>query len=220
MTMFDHQSPAGIKLQPIVELKTGSIIGYEVLSYFTEDVDSEYYFQHAPENILISIFNQQVKQVASNPAGYHYFVNLSVRDLLGSELENKIQISPEQKLVIELQDPENLVGLNDVDKAQLVNNLERLRERHIAVWLDDLDEPLLSTVCELNFCFDGIKIDKYAFWRTQFSPLELNQLVKRCYQITSNVLIEGIETLQHRDIAARSGASHLQGYLWPETIIQ
>ena len=115
MTMFDHQSPAGIKLQPIVELKTDSIIGYEVLSYFTEDVDSEYYFQHAPENILISIFNQQVKQVASNPAEYHYFINLSVRDLLGSELENKIQISPEQKLVIELQDPENLVGLNDVD---------------------------------------------------------------------------------------------------------
>ncbi|TBL73141.1 EAL domain-containing protein [Obesumbacterium proteus] len=220
MTMFNHQSLAGIKLQPIVELKTDSIIGYEVLSYFTDDVDSEYYFQHAPENILISIFNQQVKQVASNPTGYHYFINLSVRDLLSTELENKIQVSSAQKLVIELQDPENLVGLNDMEKTQLVRNLEWLREHHIAVWLDDLDEPLLSTVCALNFCFDGIKIDKYAFWRTQFSPLELNQLVKRCYQITSNVLIEGIETLQHRDIAARSGASHLQGYLWPETIIQ
>lgn len=220
MSIFNHQSPAGIKLQPIVELKSDSIIGYEVLSYFAGDVDSEYYFQHAPENILLSIFNQQVKQVASHPSGYHYFINLSVRDLLSSGLENKIQVLPEQKLVIELQDPENLIDLGATEKAKLVKNLERLRERHFSVWLDDLDESLLSTVCELNFYFDGIKIDKYAFWRTQFSPLELSRLVKSCYQITSNVLIEGIETLQHRDIAARSGASHLQGYLWPETIIQ
>ena len=78
---------------------------------------------------------------------------------------------------------------------------------------------MLSVVRELNFRFDGIKIDKHEFWRSQSMPNVLNQLVKNCYQISPNVLIEGIETLQHREIAACSGASHLQGYLWPETII-
>lgn len=218
--MFTHYpSPVGIKLQPIVELKTGLVIGYEVLSHFSDAVDSESYFRQVPSNIVFSMFNHQVERVTNSSSDVHYFINLPVRDLSRSDLGELIQISPDKKVVVELQDPEHLVGLTCAEQQTLVKNLNALHEQNIAVWLDDIEGSMLSVVRELNFRFDGIKIDKHEFWRSQSMPSVLNQLVKNCYQISPNVLIEGIETLQHREIAACSGASHLQGYLWPETII-
>jgi hypothetical protein len=85
------------------------------------------------------------------------------------------------------------LALSVAQKQSVVQNLQQLRRQGHSIWLDDIDEVLISSFLSCRLPLSGIKIDKEAFWRLRATPA-LRQLVSLCFQLAGKVLIEGIET--------------------------
>jgi EAL domain-containing protein (putative c-di-GMP-specific phosphodiesterase class I)/DNA-binding CsgD family transcriptional regulator len=207
---------SGIRMQPIFDLQTNKVFGYEVLSRFKDSVQAENFFKCSRPEITFSIFQLQMGAVVDADASYYYFLNLPVRVLMLSKLCREIKPLLEHKVVIEIQDPHSLMMLSEKERSSLDANLKELQLRGFEVWVDDITVNLLPAVMELQGCVNGIKIDKHTFWQLANKPNMLKRLVDVCLILAPQVLIEGVETRNQRYLATQAGARYLQGYLWQE----
>lgn len=207
------------RLQPIVAARSGSMLGFEMLTTFATSAQAEHYFQHATPASIMQIFEQQLVWIKEQGTNQHrYFCNLPVSVLSQASFTQTLKkwdtggVLP----IVELQDPEAIPHLSDIRKRQLTINLAQLHQHSISLWLDDITPALLPVVQPLMHFFDGVKIDKEAFWQFKKQPLQLNSFVEKCRQLSPLVLIEGIETSALCQLATQAGADYLQGFLWPE----
>lgn len=204
------------RLQPIVDAHSGHMVGCELLTRFQNAAMAERYFQHASPARVMQIFQLQQQWVQEQDvSGYRYFCNLTV-SVLSRASFSLSQESMGAATVIELQDPEAMVQLSESGLTQLTRNLTELRRQSVSLWLDDITPSLLPMLQPMMRFFDGIKIDKSAFWRLAAQPSLLKSFVERCHQYSPLVLIEGVESLALCQLARQAGADYLQGYLWPE----
>lgn len=207
------------RLQPIVAAHSGRTVGCEVLTRFPSTGQAEHYFQHATPAKVMTLFTEQREWVkAQGNTPFRYFCNLPVSVLSQAAFHLDVT-TPEANgafPVIELQDPESVALLSDRDLRQLMRNLAQLHRQSVSLWLDDVTPALLPVVRAIARYFDGIKIDKGAFWRLAVQPLLLEDFVAQCHLLTPSVLIEGIETAAHCQLAKASGADYLQGFFWPD----
>lgn len=212
----DPSSLSAWRLQPIMSASSGSLYAYEVLAHFSDPARAERYFQQASPARVMQIFQWQQQWVqGQGVSGCRYFCNLPVSVLSRASFSLGQQPNG-AATVIELQDPEAIVRLSGGELTQLTRNLRELRRLPVSLWLDDITPSLLPMLEPMMRLFDGIKIDKGAFWRLAAQPSLLKSFVERCHQYSSLVLIEGVESLEHYQLAILAGADYLQGYLWPE----
>lgn len=218
------QPSAGWRLQPLVSAQNGQILGFEVLTAFSSSDLAERYFQQVSGPALLQVFAQQLDWVhRQGTSRYRYFCNLSVSALAESACVNVFSAQGQSgsrdmcsSVVVELQDPAALSGLSESALRQLTDSLRALRGQSVSLWLDDITPALLPVVTPLAAFFDGIKIDKGAFWQLSARPGRLAGFVSQCRALCPRVLIEGIETRSQRHQAIQAGADYLQGFLWPE----
>ncbi len=207
---------SALRFQPIFSVRQLNILGYEVLSQLKISVDNEVYFSALDIPAHITLLEKQLTILNQLDDNEKYYINLPVSMLCNVTAIHFILSSLNKNIIIELQDPANLDKLNSFERMALMSNLHLIHSNGFEVWIDDLTPALLRVLSSFIFAFDGIKVDKIFFWQQLENPSLLRSFVYCSSLLTNNILIEGIETIEHYNIAIECGATHLQGYLWPE----
>jgi len=218
-----------LEYQPILDSKTNKIIGAEVLSRLnstTEGVLTPYYFLSAVNNVGLNekfdyyIFEKNCKWIASdkeNRVKYVYTINFSRFTLCDPNLADRI-IEIVNKYDIEysciaieiLEDKD----LNEAEKAVMIKNLIRLKEKGVLILLDDFGKGYTSFGDLTDFDISIVKIDKSITQSAinQSGFVILKNIIKTAHDLGFKTLCEGIETEEHKKTAVEAGCDILQGY--------
>ena len=204
----------GIKLEPIVALSSSRIVGMEVLSLLASPQQSEQFFQHQSPNQTLTLLETQLAALKNTAYNDNLFINLPITVFV--ETESFARILPLLGVGhnIEIVEPHSFFLLPAESRACVTQRLQILSERGCRIWLDDVNDSVIRAFLPCRLPLSGIKIDKLVFWRKRATPA-LAQLVRRCEQVASHVLIEGIESQWDRECALQAGAGFGQGYYWP-----
>lgn len=204
----------GIKLEPIVALSSSRIVGMELLSVLASPEKSEQFFQHQSANQSLMLLEMQLAALKNTPYSRNLFINLPITVFVETEYFVRILPLLASGQNIEIVDPHSFLLLSVESRACVTQRLQTLSNRGCRIWLDDVNDSLIRSFLHCRLPLNGIKIDKLVFWRQRGTPA-LAQLVSRCAQVASNVLIEGIESHWDRECALQAGAGFGQGYYWP-----
>ncbi|WP_041689609.1 EAL domain-containing protein [Enterobacter sp. 638] len=204
----------GIKLEPIVALSSSRIVGMELLSVLASPEKSEQFFQHQSANQSLMLLETQLAALKNTPYSRNLFINLPITVFVETEYFVRILPLLASGQNIEIVDPHSFLLLSAESRACVTQRLQTLADRGCRIWLDDVNGSLIRSFLHCRLPLSGIKIDKLVFWRQRGTPA-LAQLVSRCAQVASNVLIEGIESHWDRECALQAGAGFGQGYYWP-----
>ena len=207
--------------EPIVS-PAGNVLGFEMLTRRTPTearlCDAEHLFSMLDARHKIQIFSDQVDTVTENAA---YFSEQNLRVSLNVDLDiaefiaRSSMISNKLKKLafVRLEINEHFPELYQPRPQPLLTQLACC----CPLWLDDFGsvnyprrQPQLAE-------FEYIKLDKQYFWRNQNTE-KLSSMIKQLNQISGGVIVEGIETLAHREGLINSGIVGMQGYLWPSRV--
>ncbi|MEG5888256.1 EAL domain-containing protein [Enterobacter ludwigii] len=209
----------GIRLQPFIHLETGEQTGQEALSVLSTGIEPDHFFRtFAPDVCLLQFFDQ-MDIVSQMKLTTPCFLNLPVRVLAEPECVRRltqIRVCYRRNIVIEVQDPAEIVIAEDRMADTVTHGVNTLRCYGWQVWLDDLTYGVCRELSKTGMQFDGVKIDR----KELASPQSLGTLVKQARKLVmsqeNNLLVEGIETEEDLERARNSGAIWGQGFLWPE----
>jgi EAL domain-containing protein (putative c-di-GMP-specific phosphodiesterase class I) len=193
------------------------VIAHEVLSVLPPQYNSELYFSAIPTSLSWDLIIKQLHLVYLLNGKYTpslFFINIPSAIFLNSGCISELLCCYNKIFAFELQDVSSIQGMDKKQLTILSTNIKRLRAAGFSIWLDDVTEELIPYITGLNGQFDGIKLDKHAFWEA-LKKDNLKTLVAHCHQYTSNVLIEGIENITHFRLAKEGHAQYMQGYFWP-----
>lgn len=218
-----------LEYQPIIDAKTNKIIGAEVLSRLnslTEGVLTPHLFLSAVNNVGLTekfdyyIFEKNCKWISSDKetrSKYVYTINFSRHTLCDEKLADNI-IGIIEKYNIEysciaveiLEDK----SLDENEKAVMISNLTRLKEKGILILLDDFGKGYTSFVDLTEFDISIVKIDKAITQNatTESGFLILKNIIKTAHDLGFKTLGEGIETIEHKNTVVKAGCDILQGY--------
>ena len=218
-----------LEYQPIVSAETNRIIGAEVLTRLnspTEGILTPRAFLSAVNNVGLHqtfdcyVFEKTCKWIASdleNRAKYLYTINFSRHTLCDpgfaehiTRIAHKYQIDPACIAVEILEDK----SLDRDEKNVMVDNLTRLREKGIRILLDDFGKGYTGFGDLTDFAINIVKIDK-SITANATDPtgfLILKNIIRTAHDLGFQALCEGIETEEHKKIAADAGCDLLQGY--------
>lgn len=209
----------GLRFQPIYCLSDNNIQAWEVLSALKEDIQPERFFSSLSHKICLQILLWQLKVIQGINSRQHYYLNAPTKMLCQRRYVDSLLPLLRSGITIEVQDPDVFFALSDKENQEFLALTREIQNRGASLWLDDIKPehlPLLAT--DINH-FDGIKIDKTVIWNYQSVPDVFLSLMARLSFMTDSILIEGIENQTQLSLAARSGCSLLQGYYWPEEIL-
>lgn len=200
----------GLRLQPLINIKTGNAIAYEVLSWMKiQDIET-WFINLAPE-LHLAIFNWQVSEVLKRTGTF--WLNLPVKVLCSPKLVNSLLLlSHQNRIVIEVQDSGNISILNGLEKLHFIAGVNLLRRAGWSVWLDDVTSEIARELPGFNVAVDGIKIDRKELLNRE----SLGRLINDLSFINEKLLIEGIENKEQLDYVSRLNINYAQGFLWKE----
>ncbi|BEU77986.1 EAL domain-containing protein [Enterobacter asburiae] len=203
--------PLTFKLEPIIDMFSQKVIGYEILSKPEDNtVNTEAFFLSLPVEILGGVFYEQLRfftaQCTLDPERVrNLFINLPLCLLLR---EGFLRTLPEYLTVTDLNleiqyDPVTLT-------PEVIDYVKTLLPEGVRLWIDDVD------ACGGSILNDpsgpGIKIDKEAFWSMYRSQAQLSVLT-HCSD--ERVIVEGVETAEHINYLKDNRVCFGQGYYWP-----
>jgi EAL domain-containing protein (putative c-di-GMP-specific phosphodiesterase class I) len=214
----------GTEYQPVIDLRTGAVIGHEALSRFfdgegrpvspgpvfarlheepslllhVEAATKQFQIEHAPEGPLY---------LNVDPDSFHAAGEAEDNELLDSMGGHAAGIVVE---VIES------VSSNDARRGR--DLVRALRERSIAIALDDLGAP--DTMVSLDSLRDAdiLKLDACWLYRAG-DPRDravLDMLLALAQRLGTRTVLEGIETVAQLELARALGVDAVQGFLFRE----
>ena len=207
--------PSSLKLEPIVDLLNSHLYGFEILTNLPRGINSEKYFRQLSLPQQQSLFYCQITDITYYQPGYVYSLNLPMKAFLDWTSFHWAGMTFPPNLIIEIQDAVTFLLLNATQRAVVYNAIQHLKALGTPIWMDDANEELLTAFVEANWQLSGIKLDKNTFWTLSKKPGRLQQTIQKGQAIAKRVIVEGIETQKHKEIALLAGATLGQGYLWP-----
>ncbi len=218
-----------LEYQPIMDAGTNKLIGAEVLSRLnsqTEGILTPYFFLSAVSNVGLNdkfdyyIFEKNCKWISSDKesrAKYVYTINFSRNTLCDVGFaDNIIKIIEKYGIdssciAVEILEDKSL---DKEQKAAMVKNLTRLKERGVLILLDDFGKGYTGFGDLSDFDISIVKIDKSITQNAanQTGFLILKNIIHTAHDLGYKALCEGIETEEHRRIAVEAGCDMLQGY--------
>lgn len=224
-----------LEYQPLLEAKSGRIVGCEVLSRLNSEEDGI-----LPPGVFLTavsavgvgdkfdyyVFEKNCKWIANNRRdrmGIFYTVNISRSTLCDpdflptiSEIIARYELTP-QMIAIEVLEDKDVTGdaLN-----VLTDNIKKLRARGHSVLLDDFGSGVTTFEDLQKLDVDIIKIDKAI---TQGTDTEagltiFSGMVKTAKELGLRVVCEGVETEEQAKIAIAEGCDYLQGYYYSRPV--
>ena len=213
--------------QPLVELTSGKVIGYEVLARWTSPVlgsvaPSEF-IPVATQAGLINklsrrVFEQACSEAARWPEPMRISFNLTPRQLcdplLPSQILNILSKSglPPRRLDLEMTE-DALIENADTARA----NLQILRNQGVTLTLDDFGTGYSSLHHLRVLPFDKVKIDRSFVSKIggcDKSRLMVDAMIKLVHAVALPVLAEGVETEYQAQILKEFGCDFAQGWLY------
>lgn len=204
-----------IRLQPIMNLASSQIHGYEVLSGLNPDKCNVSYFETQTPDDQLSLCKKQMQVLSCYPIKGKLFFNLRINTLLSNAHIKKF-IRSFTSCILELQDPENLFYLQPDETIRLLKNIERLSAAGFEVWLDDYQPQYRKRLQQLGWIFDGVKLDYSLLHKNRATPDSLNKIITEAQIFGKDTLIEGVESPDDVFIALNTQANFVQGFFWPE----
>jgi diguanylate cyclase (GGDEF)-like protein/PAS domain S-box-containing protein len=222
-----------LHLQPIVDLTTGTVVGREALVRWEHPerglLPPAWFLPVAEESGLIEdvgrwVLDEAARIAAATPAFGYVAVNVSpsqVRraNLLG-DVEDSLKNSglhPSQ-LVIELTESV-MLGSAPAGRRQL-HQLERLGVRLV---VDDFGTGFSALSHLRDLPVSGIKVDRTftaGLGRDRQCDRIVEALTGLARGLGVDIVAEGVETTEQRDVLTSLGCAHAQGYLFgrPEPV--
>ncbi|WP_232316696.1 putative bifunctional diguanylate cyclase/phosphodiesterase [Candidatus Burkholderia verschuerenii] len=216
-----------LAFQPIVELQTQRVIGFETLARWTNDklgpVGPDEFIPVAERSDLINrltenLLNKALAALRSWPHELFVSFNLSTHDISRREQTARIEHIVEQsgldarRIVFEVTET---AVMPDFEQAR--ESLARLRRLGARIALDDFGSGHSSLSYVHRLPLDKIKID-----RSFVTSIESDQacqdivrtIVSMCRRLSVASTVEGVETAAQRDLALELGCVSAQGYLF------
>ena len=218
-----------LEYQPVLDAATNKIIGAEVLSRLnshTEGILTPGTFLSAVNNVGLNekfdyyIFEKNCKWISNDKekrTKYVYTINFSRLTLCDPNLADDIIKIIENYgieyscIAVEILEDKSL---NKDEKAIVVSNLLRLKEKGVLILLDDFGKGYTS-FCDLtDFDINIVKIDKSITQNAtnEAGFLVLKNIIKTAKDLGFKTLCEGIETEEHKNKAIEAGCDMLQGF--------
>ncbi|MEZ4391398.1 MAG: EAL domain-containing protein [Polyangiales bacterium] len=208
--------------QPIVDWSGRTVFAYEALLRSDEPT------LRSPPDILdaaerlgkLHELGRRVREsvalsAPSAPDDALLFVNLHAADLNDPELVSASAplTGIAERVVLEITERASLHGVHDLGKR-----IRRLRDLGFRIAVDDLGAGYagLSSFAQLEPEF--VKLDMSLVRGVDVSPRKrsvIRAMTHLCAKdLTIEVISEGVETIQERDVLAQEGCNFLQGYLF------
>ncbi|MFA5958200.1 putative bifunctional diguanylate cyclase/phosphodiesterase [Hyphomicrobium sp.] len=214
--------------QPLVELGTGEVIGYEVLARWTNSpvlgsvAASEFIPAASQAGLIDKLSRHLLEQACSEavrwPRPLRISFNLTPRQLCDPLLPmqilavlTKTGFSP-RRLDIEMTED---ALLENADTARV--NLQMLKDQGVTLTLDDFGTGYSSLHHLRMLPFDKVKIDRSYVGKMvscDKSRLMVDAIIKLVHAVELPVLAEGVETEFQAQILKELGCDFAQGWLY------
>ncbi|MEL7110939.1 MAG: EAL domain-containing protein [Pseudomonadota bacterium] len=221
-----EQRSIKIAMQPQVDLKNGSIVGYEALARWDDPllgkVSPSEFVPIAERSSLIEVLDRQVIAKAMHGASdlligsQKISINVSARSLNSKDFSKFIQRQLERSRVqpkrVELE----------ITETALIENWERakctvaeLRANGVGIALDDFGVGYSSLSYLTEFPIQKIKFDRSFVQRSsdRSAALVMESIVDLAKKMNLELVAEGIETKDQLALVRKLGCSVGQGFL-------
>ena len=203
--------------QPIVELVSGEVVGYEALSRFASEPvrpPNEWFSEAASVGLGVDL-ELHALQVAladwnRSPADAYLSLNVSPQTAMSPRLIALLENAPCALIVLEVTEH---AGIDDY--GALGEALVRLRSRGLRIAIDDAGAGYSSLRHILNLRPDIIKLDIALTRGIDTDPARQAlaiALVSFRNEIDAILVAEGIESKGELEMLVQLGLSHGQGY--------
>jgi EAL domain-containing protein (putative c-di-GMP-specific phosphodiesterase class I) len=217
--------------QPIVELQTGTVIGFEALARWRHprlgNIPPDRFIPVAEECGLIrelshDLLRRACRDARDWPADTILSFNISSEQLqdrtLGLAVLSILGESGFAPQRLEIEITESAL-VRDLDAAKAV--LSDLRESGVRIALDDFGTGYSSLYHLRNFKFDKIKIDR-SFVESMGSDEDSAAIVRALTGLGKGlgltITAEGIERGEQREVLLGQGCQQGQGFLFSRTV--
>lgn len=210
-------SLSGMKLEPLMDLRSGEVYGYEILSQLAEGESSETFFSALSSTAMVELFQLQVclsQGMTTRPC----FLNLPVRVLMNDGLCQYLACRSLRNIRVEIQDTEQLADISLTQRKTLRDNLYRVIQAGAEVWADDVSPERIPVLQRMWLPLSGVKLSRYDFQRCSHDIICLESVVRTLKQLAPLVVVEGVETPEQYLMATLAEATYGQGYLWPAEV--
>lgn len=211
--------------QPLADLGTGSILGFEALLRWTHPqlgrIGPDIFIGIAEESGLIIELGEWVLREACAEAvrwtpALKLAVNLSPLQFLHDDLVGSVErVLKETRLDPARLDLEVTEGLLIKDAAGALATLERLKALGVSISMDDFGTGYSSLSYFRMFPFDKVKIDR-SFVQDIANPQAraiVRSVIGLGHGLDVPVLAEGVETPEQLEALRAEGCDQVQGYL-------
>jgi EAL domain-containing protein (putative c-di-GMP-specific phosphodiesterase class I)/ActR/RegA family two-component response regulator len=203
--------------QPIVDLVSGEVVGFEALSRFQSDPPrppNEWFADAAsvglgPE-LEVHALRRALLELDRVPEDRYVSVNLSPETVVTGRLAEVLAGLPADRVVLELTEH---VAVDDYE--QFTEAVADLREQGMRIAVDDAGAGFASFRHILRLCPDLIKLDLELTRAIDRDPRQralASALVSFATNVGATQVAEGLETRQQLDTAAEIGIRYGQGY--------
>lgn len=221
----DFASELSLEYQPIIELKTGRVVGYEALARWDSArfgrISPDAFIPAAERTAVIGrmtrvLFGQALDALNHIPEHLRLSFNLSARDICDHETSmtllamiHRSGIDPKR---IEFEITETAL-LSDFDTADEVIGV--LRAAGISIALDDFGTGFSSLSHIHRLAFDKLKIDKTFVMNFDRDVRSMNitrSVANLCQNLGIASVAEGVESEEVADGLRAMGVRLAQGY--------
>lgn len=218
--------------QPIVDLRTGRLIGIEALARWhrpngTIEEPASFIPLAERSNLIVDLDRMVIRQALQDLGRWQVrypslrlSVNLSGRHL---DLDDWVQVI--RQLVSSAGIEPRAVTLELTETARPSEGLNTdsiiaLRDLGFQVWFDDFGSGWAALQELLTFPVDGLKIDGAfaAELGTHVDDTIVKAVARAGRELGLRVTMEGVETREQADIAASLGCHYGQGFLWSRAL--
>ncbi|OAN60262.1 diguanylate cyclase [Sphingomonas sp. TDK1] len=214
------------RYQPIVDLRSGCVTGFELLARWRRDdieIGPDQFIPIAEEcgllnTLMLDLLDRACAETRDWPVPASIAINISPGQLRDDWLSHKILSVlartgfPPQRLTVEITENALIV---DAEKAH--HAIESLKNQGVQLALDDFGTGYASIQHLRMLPFDKIKIDR-SFIETLGESTEALRIVRAILGLAETlelpVVAEGIETVEIAQMLRALGCAQGQGYLF------
>ena len=226
-----HGNELTVAYQPMVELKSGKVIGAEALLRWHHPqrgaVGPHEFIAIAEQSALIEQIGDYVRQtvcrqyqtwLANGVAPSRISLNVSSREVqredFADQIEALLEATGMRPFCLELEITESLLVDNS---SSALATVQRLHDRGVRIAIDDFGTGYSSLAYLHRMPFDVLKIDRAfiaGIGRNHEADSILNAIVAVAQSLGKEIVAEGIETELQREVLAGHGVEIGQGFLW------
>jgi diguanylate cyclase (GGDEF)-like protein/PAS domain S-box-containing protein len=216
LSILEDPEALTIAFQPIMDLRTGRVAGYESLARFNRvpQRPPNVWFDQAHRAGLGYALEARAVELAlatpGRPAGTYLTVNLSPSSLISEQVQ---RVLPERldELIIEVTENELVSGDPEIAAA-----IAALRDRGARLAVDDTGAGYAGLTHVMRLAPDVIKLDRALTTGVDADPVKgalIASFVRYARDIDATVCAEGVETIAELECLADLDVAYGQGYL-------